>query len=315
MPVSEAICPAGISSFFEICNTDPSGKPLTDPARIGARGGGFAIKRGLRARVIARQSSKTRITVRINSEPAPDAHTTQWALAHLLDKMEATWEVRADITASVPIAAGYGTSAAGTAASCLALADAAQIPVTFNELGRITHIAEVVNRTGLGTACAMFVGGFDLVTEPGAPGIGSVDRLRFPPDHSIICAYLGPLPTRETLSNVDIASRVNPPAQRAMKAIRERPELVKFLTEAREFSESAGFLTPEIKRLMDAMVSAGAIGAAQNMIGKAVHGVAEDTRTPGVLKAIRKAFPSAIVFATKLDDNGVRLQERLKPKH
>ena len=113
----------------------------------------------------------------------------------------------------------------------------------------------------------------------------------------------------------DVASRVNPPAQRAMKAIREQPELPRFLMEARKFSERAGFLTPEVKRLMDVMIAAGTVGAAQNMIGMAVHGVAEDSHTPKVLKAVRKAFPSAIVFATKLDDQGVRLQESLKPKH
>ena len=64
-------------------------------------------------------------------------------------------------------------------------------------MGRITHIAEVVNKTGLGTASAMLTGGFVLVTEPGAPGIGSVDRLLFPEDHVVLCAYLGPISTRE----------------------------------------------------------------------------------------------------------------------
>ena len=109
-----------------------------------------------------------------------------------------------------PIGAGYGTSAAGTAASCLALADVAQLPVTFNEIGKLTHVAEVVNQTGLGTASAILVGGFVLVTEPGAPGFGEVDRLLFPKGHSIICAYLDATPTRKVLSQSDIASRVNP---------------------------------------------------------------------------------------------------------
>jgi len=315
LPASEAVCPGAISSFFEICNADQTGQPLIDPARIGARGGGFAIKRGVHARVTTRKSTKTRIQIRINSKPAPEAHTTQWALAKLLEKFNAKLELRADITAGVPISAGYGTSAAGTAASCLALADAAQLPVTFNELGQITHVAEVVNRTGLGTASAVFVGGFDLVTEPGPPGTGVVDRLPFPNGYSIICACLGPVSTRETLSLTDIATRVNPPAQRAMRAIRERPELKNFLQSANRFSLEAGFQTPEIKRLIDTMISSGAVGAAQNMIGKAVHAVAEGYKSNTVAKAVRKAFPAATVFITQLDIIGARLAEELKQKH
>ncbi len=307
MPVAEAICPAGISSFFEICDTDRNGNPITDPERIGARGGGFAIARGVRARVLIRKSSKSRIQIRINSKPAPEARTTIWALKKLLAKFQFTLDVRVDIKVSVPIAAGYGTSAAGTMASCVALVDAAGFPITFNEIGRITHIAEVVNRTGLGTASALLLGGFVLVTEPGAPGIGLIDRLRFPEDHLILCVYLGPIPTRNALSQADIATRVNPAAQRAMKSIRRRPDLATFLLKARAFSKEAEFQTPEITRVMDTMMSGGAVGVAQNMIGKAVHGVAEDSKGTRILRAVRKSFSSATTFATKLDHRGARL--------
>lgn len=315
MPVSEATCPAGISSFFEICNSDSTGKPLTDPACIGARGGGFAIKRGVSAQVSARKSSRTRIMIRINSKPAPEANTTRWALEHLIKSEKITLDVDVNLKVSVPIAAGYGTSAAGTAASCLALAETAELPVTFNGLGKITHIAEVVNRTGLGTAAAMFVGGFVLVTEPGAPGIGSIDRLIFPDDHAIVCAYLGPMQTREVLSQMDLAGRVNPPAQRAMMEIRKNPHLATFLNESRRFSEEIGFQSPDVARLIDTMTSAGAVGAAQNMIGDAVHGVVENKNARRVLRLVRERFPKAVVFVSQLDERGVRLIARRKPKH
>ena len=119
----------------------------------------------------------------------------------------------------------------------------------------------------------------------------------------------------ETLSLTDIATRVNPPAQRAMRAIRERPELKNFLQSANRFSLEAGFQTPEIKRLIDTMMSSGAVGAAQNMIGKAAHAVAEGYKSNTVAKAVRKAFPAATVFITQLDIIGVRLAEELKQKH
>jgi len=307
MPASEASCPAGISSFFEVCTTDSKGSPLNDPAKIGARGGGFAIGPRVRARVTARARSKTRINIRISSDPTLEASTTRYALENLLKAAGEAMDVSAEIDVRVPIAAGYGTSAAGTAASCLALTDAIQYPVTLNEIGKMTHIAEVVNRTGLGTATALLIGGFVLVTEPGAPGIGNVDRLIFPRDHRIICTHLGPVSTREVLSQTDIVSKVNPLARRAMEKIRRKPDLSTFLSEARRFSKDAGFQTTQISKIIDCMISAGAVGAAQNMLGKAVHGVASSELAARVVRKLRKDFPAAKTFSTRLEDTGVRL--------
>ena len=307
MRVSEAFCPAGISSFFEVCNLDSSGNPLTDPARIGARGGGFAIPRGATSRAIVRKSAETKIKVKINSKPAPEAHTTRSAIEQLLKTQGITLEIAIDLKVACPIGAGFGTSAAGTLASCLAVSDAADIPVTMNELGRITHVAEVVNRTGLGTAAALLAGGFALVTEPGAPGIGFVDRLLFPKNHSIICAYTGPISTRETLGTADVAERLNAPAKRAMDAIRQNPSLSTFMAETRQFGQEAGFETPIVTSLISTMISSGAIGATQNMIGEAVHGVANNRKVARIVKSVKKAFPAARVFATPIDNQGVRL--------
>ncbi|HUK51198.1 MAG TPA: hypothetical protein VLV18_09180, partial [Terriglobales bacterium] len=305
----------GISSFFEICNTDSAGNQITDPTRVGARGGGFAISRGLTVRVSAKKSANARISVRINSNPAPHARTTIWAIEELVRIKElATLIVNVDVTVRAPIAAGFGTSAAGTFAACLAFADAADTPVTLYELGKITHVAEVVNRTGLGTASAMLNGGFVLVTEPGAPTVGRVDNLFFPEAHSIICAYLGPMPTRDTLAKLDVYSKINDPARRAMQAIRKTPSLTTFLTEARKFGAQAGFESPLVSRLIETMTAAGAIGAAQNMIGEAVHAVVPDSKAKKILATIRKEVPSTDVFACRLDDRGVRLLKR-NPKH
>jgi pantoate kinase len=307
MPVSDAFCPAGISSFFEVCDHDVAGNLIRDPARIGARGGGFAIARGVTSRVTVRKRERTQIEIRINSKAAPDAQTTRSALEQLINVWGISGDVIVEIDVRVPIAAGFGTSAAGTLASCLALSDAVNLPVTLNELGRITHVAEVVNRTGLGTASALLCGGFVLVNEPGAPGIGLVDRLRFPQNHSIICAYLGPIQTREVLAKRVDDGRDIDAAKATIDAVRKNPTLPTFLAESRKFGEQAGFETPRITRLISTMIAAGATGAAQNMIGEAVHGVADDSKTARVVKSVRKAFPDAKVFTSSIDHQGVRL--------
>jgi pantoate kinase len=315
VPVSEAASPAGISSFFEICNVDSAGILIKDPARIGARGGGFGIKRGLTSRVTVRKASHPRINIRINSKPAPEARTTKWAINEVIRVRGRDFEVTVDLRVRVPMRAGFGTSAAGTLATCLALADAIELPTSLNELGRITHIAEVLNGTGLGTASALLQGGFVLVKEPGAPGVGLVDRLLFPRDHVVICAYLGPIPTRDVLSQSNLATRVNPSARRVMKAVRKKPDLRTFLQEARKFSDLVGFQTTNVSRLMATMISAGAIGVAQNMLGEAVHGVIAEEKAAQARKKLQRTHPSAQIFVSRLDNQGVRLVEPSNPKH
>lgn len=123
------------------------------------------------------------------------------------------------------------------------------------------------------------------------------------------------MPTKEALAQTTLIGRVNPPAQLAMQKIREKPELHTFLTESRKFGKQIGFENPETTSLIGAMLSAGAVGAAQNMIGKAVHGVVENRKALGVFRFIKWKFPKARVFITHLDERGVRLTTQRKPKH
>ena len=307
---SAAFCPGGISSFFEVCRTDKAGNLLTDPTKIGSRGGGFVITRGATSRVTVRKRRRTRVEVRINSRPAPEAQTTRSALEQLINANSSPLDVLAEVHVGIPIAAGFGTSAAGTLASCLALVDAAELPVTFNDVGRVAHVAEVLHSTGLGTASALLYGGFVLVREPGAPGTGVIDRLRFPAGHSIVCAYLGPIQTRDALAKQSEHATYALAARSAFEAINKNPTLPVFLHESRKFGKEAGFETPRVIRVISAMMSGGAIGAAQNMIGEAAHGVVEDSKATELMSIVKRASPHAMVFTSRLDNRGVRL---LKP--
>jgi pantoate kinase len=222
-------------------------------------------------------------------------------------------DVVVEIYVEVPIAAGFGTSAAGTLASCLGLTDACDLALTFNDLGQVAHVAEVLNETGLGTVSALLCGGFVLVREPGAPGIGIIDRLRFPAHHSIVCAYLGPILTKEALAKEKKRTTNFSAGHSTVEAISKTPTLSVFLDEARKFGMQSSFETPSIARLISTMISAGAVGAAQNMVGEAVHAVVEDSKVSRVLRAAKRNFPVAKVFVSSIDRQGVRfLTEKAK---
>jgi pantoate kinase len=100
-----------------------------------------------------------------------------------------------------------------------------------------------------------------------------------------------------------------------MAQIRKKPDLSTFLNASRRFGQQTGFQSPDVQLLVRTMISAGAVGAAQNMIGKAVHAVVEDRKADRLVRLVKRKFPSAIVFATRLDERGVRLIRNQKPKH
>ena len=82
-----------------------------------------------------------------------------------------------------------------------------------------------------------------------------------------------------------------------MDIIRRKPDLSTFLNEATNFGKTVGFQSANVARLVEATVSAGAVGAAQNMIGEAVHGVIPRKKAHRALANLRREFPSAMLFA------------------
>jgi pantoate kinase len=80
-----------------------------------------------------------------------------------------------------------------------------------------------------------------------------------------------------------------------------------FLAEARKFAAKSGFLTKETSRIINIMIGNGAIGASQNMLGKAVHGVAANHSVQSITRQVKREFRAAKIFVSTLDDRGVRL--------
>ncbi len=54
---AKAFAPAAISSFFEIHDTEDN-KPITDLERVGARGGGFGLEKGVLTQVTVKEAEK-----------------------------------------------------------------------------------------------------------------------------------------------------------------------------------------------------------------------------------------------------------------
>ena len=305
--VSRAFSPAGISSFFEICNRTVDGKPINDLERVGARGGGFGIQKGVMTEVSVSEAKANSIRVFINGRLAPEAQTTITVVQMLLNKVNRAYDVIVNHEVEVPIGAGFGSSAGGALTVGLALSDALDLSLTYNQIGRIAHVAEIKRKTGLGTVGPLMLGGCVLTVEPGAPGIAIIDRIPISADHVIVAGVFEPIPTKQVLSSPEKRETVNRWGRKTLKAILDEPSVENFLACCLEFAEKAGFMTERVRQLVHLAEKAGAIGAAQNMVGEAVHALALEENAGNIADAFKQVLPNEKILAAKIDFQGARL--------
>jgi pantoate kinase len=304
---AKAFSPAGISSFFEICDQTPNGKPIVDLERVGARGGGFGLKKGVFTEVEATKSKTNRVKILINGKQAPKAKTTLTVVNMLLERVDQHYSVDVRHRVEVPIGAGFGTSAGGALGTVLALCKVLKLSLTYRDIGRIAHVAEVKCRTGLGTVSGIMLGGCVIVVEPGAPNHGSVDRIPITSDYHIISGVFQPRLTSEFLQSTEKRAIINEMGQKTLESILAEPSLENFMRSCRMFAEKTGLATKRVIKLMNAAENAGAVGAAQNMLGEAVHALVKKGKVRNVMEAFGKALPSDKIILSEVSPQGAQL--------
>lgn len=302
-----AFSPSGISSFFEICDKTEDGKSLSDPLKIGARGGGFVTEKGVFTEIVLAPAKKNITEVEINGKPTPLAETTCAVARKLLQKADSPFKVMVKHRIEVPVGAGFGTSAAGALGTALALSKALNMSYTYNELGKIAHVAEVQCKTGLGTVGPLMLGGCILTVEPGPPGTAVIDRIPLTSDHVIVAAVLGGIPTKSVLSSPEKRQAVNKIGRKTLEQILSDPSLDNFMHCCRDFAEKTGFMNDRLRRLVTLAEGAGAIGAAQNMVGDVIHAVTTSENAKRVAQAFMQVLPHERIITAKIDFQGARL--------
>ena len=304
---ARAFSPSGISSFFEICDTEPDGNPILNLEKVGARGGGFAIQKGTTTDVSISKAEINRINITINGQDAPEAETTRNVAQTLLDKTEERYDVLIKHRIAAPVGAGFGTSAGGALTTALALSKALDLKLTYNQLGKIAHTAEVKCKTGLGTVGPLMLGGCLVTKEPGAPEIALIDRIPISQDYVIVAGVYGPILTKSVLSSPEKRVAVNKWGHRTLEQILSKPSLENFLDCCLDFAEKTGFMTERLRQLVKLAQKAGAVGAAQNMVGEVVHALTTLENAETVVQAFKRVLPTDKILVSPVDLQGARL--------
>lgn len=251
---AKAYAPSHITGFFEICESEK-------PEHIGSRGCGFTLQAGTVTEVMVKDGEN--ISIQLNGIPK-EAPTTEFVVRELAARRSV--EVHSKI--DVPIGCGFGTSGAGALSTALALNKALSLNLAYEQAAKIAHIAEVKSKTGLGDVIAQSTGGVVIRKEPGAPGIGVVDRIHVG-DVKIDYVVFGEINTKDILKDADMRRGINKAGRKAMKDLLQRPTFEEFITLSKKFAIETGLLSSRAANAIEAVESMGGM-ASMVMLGDAV---------------------------------------------
>jgi pantoate kinase len=257
-----AFCPGHITGFFTIDISDP------EPLKRGSRGIGFCVEVGVIAEV--RIGEGDVITIRLNGQVS-EAPVTGRGLELLLPEGERRVEV--DIKLDAPIGQGFGMSAAGTFAACLALAEELGMPDPMNSALRAAHIAEVESGTGLGDAAAQSIGGFVRRSEPGPHPYGVLERIDWEPEDVVICILDDALSTASIISSAEKRHEINEVGGRCLAEFSDSGGVSEFTRVSRTFANDTGLATTKMKEALESISDLGEGGVV--MLGNAVFAFGE----------------------------------------
>ena len=163
--------------------------------------------------------------------------TVSYALKQLTNK-----PIKLTILSPLPLACGFGVSGASTLASVFAVKKLLNLKKTDKNLTYIAHIAEIKNKTGLGTVATQIIGGFLVKKRPGIEPL--FNRLNLT-GAKIWATTIGTLKTPSILANDKQLKKINHAALWALKIIMNEKNISfnKILDISYEFTLRAGLIT------------------------------------------------------------------------
>ncbi len=259
---ARAFAPAHISGIFII-------DIKKDPIHSGSMGAGISLENG--AVTTVRYAKET--AIKINGDVC-EASTTLSAIRLLTKK-----PVLVETTLSVPIGAGFGASAAGALSTALAVNKALSLNMTFNDLAKAAHIAEVKNRTGLGDVAGMICGGIDIKKHAGIPPIGNIDRIPCS-DEIISWVCFGEISTKSVLSDDIKKKSINKVGRIRLKELLKKPTIDNFFMQSSTFAKEIDLMSQQVRDAIEAVEAAGGL-ASQAMLGDTVFALNDNGALSG----------------------------------
>jgi pantoate kinase len=297
---ASAYTPGHLTGFFQICD-EPE-----DPLLKGSRGSGISITQGVHTKVKVCPADQSRYYLFFDNEPTDDAFVSENVLVKMLGKADQPYEVEVRHVIETTLGAGFGSSGGGAMSLALALNKALDLGLTYLEAAQVAHVAEIECKTGLGTVFAATVGGFGALVKPGGPGVGEFIKYPRSSELSVIYLPLGPMATKDALSDPDMRRRINEVGGRYVDRISEdiRPDL--FMELSQKFTKYLDISTPRLKAVLERAWEQ-KVPCTMAMFGEVAFSLVSKEEAGGVASFLREVSPGRSVEVVGIDDRGARL--------
>jgi pantoate kinase len=297
--------PHRISGFFEIVDKI-NGVKIKDPERIGSRGAGFCVNAVGKTEIVVQEIDNynvTEVEIYINDEKRDQkAETTYFIVDTIRKYIKKSYKIRIKHSFELPVGCGYGASGSGALGTIFGLDYLLNLKLSLQEKGKIAHIAEVVNQTGLGTVCGQLNGGMGVLKEPGFPCFYL--PIIVPPNLKIICGSFGIIPTKSILTDPVLSFKIKEAGKKALEKLSKCPDINMFIDSSIEFVENTEIIEilelHKVKELMDDLNKLKIIGASMNQLGRSVYAICRKNKEKEVLDILESYKPEIDIFNTSI---------------
>ena len=298
---ARAFCPAHITGFFK-AHLEDKHHALEN---LGSMGAGFSIKEGVTTRVKTdtknNQESSFRITT--NGYQSDKTDVSEYVLNEFLKLGEFSNKfIDIEHNISIPVGYGLGSSSAVALSLAFALDKVLETKLDKTRIGQIAHNAEVNCKTGLGDVLASYHGGFEIRVKPGAPGIGTVEKIDTD-KISVIMICFSPISTNKFIK--ERLSQINGLGGKMVDKLLESKNYEHFQDMSLEFAKYVDVMTPRMEKLVRDL-SENKIKCGIALFGETVFSMIPEENEDTILKILQK-YDDGIIIKSKLDNVGARV--------
>ncbi len=294
---ARAYVPGHITGLFRIYDTHP------DPLYRGSRGAGFSISAGTLTTVTIIDAQKPMTTTRYNGEEIR-ALVTETVVAKLSEAYNMTLSVEVTHQSDLPIGVGFGASGAGALGTALSLATILDSDFNYTTAAQYAHSAEVVNHAGLGDVIAQTVGGVEVRTAAGAPGLGTVIMLPFPDDLVVVLAGSTGLDTKDVLTDPKERRMINLAGESLLDDLAKQLSFERICSASREFAASIDLETPRISAALSDLHKNNLTLSSQVMLGDSVFCICKSSNTEHAKSILAEYWKEHEIMETTISSNG-----------
>ncbi len=298
---SKAYSPCHITGFYHKVVDH------TSQLKSGSIGAGVSLSDGVLTTVVIYGNVPSRsFDISINGTVADDAIVSKKVLSDYFNLISKPCHVSISHETKIPIGFGLGSSGAASLSLSYGLNEAFGTNLSPLACAQVAHCAELSCKTGLGTVISEFIGGLEIRTIAGAPGVGKIETVPLE-KMSIVSVCLGPLNTARCLDvQNDSLTEI---AIKFIKALLKSTTVDNFLRLSFEFTEGLGVIKGTCKSIINLLTSNGFFSSLA-LFGETVFTVVRDEEVKFVLQLLEAYAPYCIV--SKVDNTGARILKNSK---